>query len=216
MPPRTVVLVKGKSRRRSTAQKAQLALTKVNKLQRSIEMKHSDTAATANVLDAGLEVRFDSIAQGDTEVTRTGTRITPKGLQVRYRVDFEPASTSSAQSIRLIYVQSKTVEAQATPQLEDIIDVSTSTLETNSLYTWELSKTYRILKDVTHEMSEIAGSPFQISRSFRIPAKKLKQIRYTPGASTIEFGNIGVIVISNAAASGPIVTIAARLLFTDL
>jgi len=213
---RSFIVVKGTgNRRRSTAQKATLALSKVNKIQRSIEMKHSDTATTANVLDAGIEVRFDNIAQGDTEVTRTGTRIMPKGLQVRYRVDFEPASTSSAQSIRLIFVQAKTTIAQATPQLENIIDVSTSMLETLSHYTWEDSQGYRILRDVTHEMSEIAGSPFQISRQFRISSKKLKQIRYTPGASTVEFGNIGVIVISNAASLGPIVTIAARLLFQD-
>ncbi len=202
--------------RATTAQKASLALAKVNRIQRGIEIKHSDTATTGEVLDAGVEVRFDNIAQGSSEVTRTGTRIMPKGLQVRYRMDWDAASLKSAFQVRLIFVQAKTTVAQSTPQLENVIDTGTSTLETLSLYTWEDSKQYRILRDVTHSLGEIAGEKVEITRSFTIPAKKLREIRYTPGAFTVESGNIGLIMISNEVSVGPVFTVAARLLFTDL
>ncbi len=202
--------------KRSTAAKATLALSKVNRINRSIEMKHSDTASTGEVLDAGLEIRFDNISQGNTEVTRVGTRITPKGLQISYRMDWDAASTKSAFQVRLIFVQCKSAIAQSTPQLENILDVSTSTLETLALYKWEDSKQYRILKDVVHSLGEIGGEKVEITRKFTIPARKLREIRYTPGGVTTESGNLGVIMISNEVSVGPVFTIAARLLFTDL
>lgn len=203
-------------RNKSTAGKAQLALKKVNKISRGIEMKHSDTAFTAEVLAAGTSIRFDNIQKGDTATTRTGTRLVPKGLQVSYRVDFDAATTNSSQQCRFIFVQTKTVPGRTVPLVADVIDVATSSLNTLSLYTWEVSRGTRILKDVTHTVAEIAGSPDQIQRRFTIPARKLQEIRYTPGADTIEFGNLGVIMITNDVSTGPIVTLAARLIFTDL
>ncbi len=198
-----------------------VALRKINKLQSHIEMKHSDTSlGNTEVLDSGLEIRFDNIAQGDTEVTRTGTRITPKGLEVKYRIAFDGNSGDFAHQVRLIFVQSRTVEAQTLPQIENIIDVGTSSLEVLSFYSWELSKQYRILKDIIHTVTDGAagGQPDQITRHFRIPAKRLQEIRYTPGTSTAEteYGNLGVIVISNEATIGPVLVLAARLLFTDM
>lgn len=204
-------------RARTTANKAALVLRKVNKITRAIEMKHHDTAFTAEVLAAGTAVRFDEIARGDSSEDRTGTRITPKGLQISYRVDFDIATTASSQQCRLIFVQTKTVPGRSVPLIADIIDVATSSLPSLALYSWEIAKGTRILKDVTHTVAEIAGSPNQIQRRFTIPAKRLQELRYTPGAvTTLEFGNIGVIVISNDVATGPILTIASRLLYTDL
>ncbi len=201
-------------KRKATA--GQVALKKVNKLTRGIEMKHSDTAFTAEVLSAGTSIRFDNIQVGDTDQTRTGTRIVPKGLQVAYRVDFDAATTRASQQCRFIFVQTKTVPGRSTPLIADVIDVATSSLNTLSLYTWEVSKGTRILKDVTHTVAEIAGSPNEIQRRFTIPARKLQEIRYTPGDDTIEFGNVGVIMITNDVATGPTITLSARLIYTDL
>ncbi len=203
-------------RKKMRASKGAKALTKVNKLTRGIEMKHSDTQFTQEVLLAGSTLRFDNIATGDSAVTRTGTRIVPKGLQVRYRCDFQTDTTGSSQQCRLIFVQTKTVPGRSVPLIADVVDSATSGLASNFLYTWEVSKGTRILKDVTHTMSEIAGSPNQIHRQFTIPASKLQEIRFTPGASTIEYGNIGVIILSNDVSTGPDLTLAARLLFTDM
>lgn len=202
------------AKRKATA--GQMALKKVNKLTRGIEMKHSDTVFTAEVLLAGTSIRFDNVQVGDTDQTRTGTRIVPKGIQVRYRVDFDTATTGSSQQCRFIFVQTKTVPGRSTPLIADVIDSGTSGLPSNMLYTWEVSKGTRILKDVSHTVAEIAGSPNQIHRSFTIPARKLREIRYTPGADTIEFGNIGVIMISDDVSTGPTVSLAARLIYTDL
>jgi len=204
------------ARKKSTAAKATLALSKVNKLERSIELKHSDLNTTGEVLDAGVEVRFDNVSQGVTDVTRVGTRIMPKGLQVRIRLDWDAASTKSAFQCRLIFVQCKTAIAQNVPQIENVIDLSTSTLETLALYKWEDSQQYRILKDVVVDLGEIGGEKVERTMIFTIPAKKLREIRYTAGANTTESGNLGLIMVSNEVSVGPVFTIAARLLFTDL
>lgn len=89
-------------------------------------MKHSDTAETGEALSAGEAFRFDNIQVGDTDQTRTGTRIVPKGLQVSYRVDFDAATTRSSQQCRLIFVQTKTVPGRSVPLVADVIDVATS------------------------------------------------------------------------------------------
>lgn len=206
--------IRSAAKKRSTA--GQRALVKVNKLTRGIEMKHSDTQFSEEVITTGATKRFDNIAQGDTDVTRTGTRIVPKGLQVSYRIDFDAATTRSSQQVRLIFIQTKTIPGLSVPALADIIDVATSNLPTLALYTWEISKGIRILKDVSHTVAEIAGSPVEIQRRFTIPASRLREIRYTPGATTVEFGNVGMIMVSNDISTGPIITLAARLLFTDL
>lgn len=82
---------KRKRRYMSTAQKASAALAIARKLQSNTEVKHIEhTLTVANIAiagNAGQVQLLNGLVQGDTDVTRTGDKVTWLSISYRFEVD---------------------------------------------------------------------------------------------------------------------------------
>ncbi len=205
-----------RTRKMSVAQQASSALRKVNKIQRSIELKHSDTNSTTNVTDSGVSINLSNISQGDTEVTRTGDKITIKGINCRYDVRFNPTVTVP-QTVRVVLLQAHTTDAQVTLPITDFYDiVAAAGEETLAPTKWGSSIRARTLYDKSHVLFDLANNDFQVRREFFIPSSKLRDTIYTPGASIVEKGLLNLLVWSDeASANEPIFRVNIRVVFSD-
>lgn len=212
------------TRRRTVARKANMALVKVNRLNRMIETKHLDRdSGAASVLDTGTSlIALDVVTTGDGDIQREGSRISPIGLKVNYTIKFNVNDTVP-QMVRVICFQGKSRLVASLPwDLDtDILDLAAVTNADipQANYLWNMHYKCRILYDKTHLVFDTGGMHQQICKTFKIGAKRLHQIRFAEGntdGSETEYGNIMIFAISNKATSnGPTWFFTSRLTFKD-
>lgn len=200
-------------RRKGTAV---VALSKARKLERMIEVKHSDVHDSGTCTQAGDVTNLTSIAQGTTSVTRSGDKITPTSFKMKYYVRFNTSATGPV-GVRVLLVQSKSIDAAATYTVSDILDLSPASGEEHlSNYTWNQSRRFRVLYDKIHTLYDQAGHFQQINGFINIPGSRLHNVRFNPGSSTqVVYGGLNLICLSDEPTNPPSWNAVGRLAFKD-
>lgn len=155
------------------------------------QLHHTDNAAVAEEIDTtGIVVEnLTAIAQGDTDLLRTGDEVRPRRVEFNYFLQCK--STSIGPDLcRVILFQYKENSAIALPTKSTIIQ-STATANPLQPYNNDHLPAYKILYDHTVSLDDFSNSKSIYQRRVVIPESKLlKKITYQGGASTEGFNNI--------------------------
>ena len=204
---------RNKKKKQTTATKA---LTKVRRIERMIEVKHSDINDSGTCTQAGDVTNLTSISQGDTSVTRSGDKISPTSFKMKYYVRFNTSATQPV-SVRVLLVQAKSIDAASTYTVSDILDLTPASGEEHlSNYTWNQSRRFRVLYDKIHCLFDTGGMYTQIHGYINIPGKRLHTVRFNPGSATqVTYGGLNLIMLSDEPTNPPSWNAVGRLAFKD-
>jgi hypothetical protein len=159
------------------------------------------------------------MSQGDSSTTRDGSKVTPKGLWVNYKVVHNSSATTPS-TCRVVIFQTGKVDTVANGLgLTELFDTSgIANTELPLLFKrWQNSRptNYTVLHDRMFTVFDLGGTKnVQLGKVF-IPAKKLKSIIYTDGAATREFGDISFFMVTDETVNGPALTLTSRLIYND-
>lgn len=191
---------------------------KVNKISRGIETKHVD------ILLAAQEINFDSNethalclpVQGDAHNERIGDSIAPYRLNCKLTISNINTADDNTQFARVMIIQSKqrftpnTVSTSGVTQLFSTANVD-EVVVSNLVH--DNRSHYVLLHDKTYTLSPAGNGAVVIN----ISKKLSRKVEFEPGSTTTESGQIWICFVSNIAqaATGPIFTLASRILYTD-
>ncbi len=196
--------------RRGSSYAATLALKKVRRLEKKIEVKtHDRTPATiANVSNTGVVTDLALIAQGDGVGQRDGNYITPFRLQLNVRWAGVAASTTDI--YRTIVFRDKRQEATVTPAVLAVLRDN----EVISLYNTTTRKRFQILYDEV--MTGPGDAAVLHSFALMINLKLYGRMGFQGTASTdINENGLYMLNISNLAANQLSVAYTSRVFFND-
>lgn len=126
-------------------------IKKVNKLYNEAELKHYDlTTAGISIDEADNShvICLSSMAQGNTEITRSGLKISPTSLNVRVASNNPDAALSCITRI-LVVRDYEDKQKAGSPTVADIIeDITTApAVKVLSPHKWTVKKRYSVLYD---------------------------------------------------------------------
>jgi len=215
-----------KKKARTTAGKANKALSLAHKIMRGIETKYLlRTVYTTAVTQAGTITHVSDIAQGDDASSRTGNKVTLKNLRVRMSFLSAPAANLNAGClIRVIFVQ----DMQQVQDTDLMLATVLSSASVTSNYNFPgLIGRFSILYDRVYDLNApggfgATGAAFnlvskQIHRSI-VVRPKVNLLRYNGiNGSDTQKNNIYMIVMKSSADANQTVTPAIDILlkFTD-
>ena len=158
-------------RQKTTTDKVKTLETKVNRLQRSIELKQIETFETTNMVvsQAGPTwayiVGLSDMAQGVNDGQRIGNEISVKEIEVKLRI-LLPSATTNGISFRVMLLCDKHPNGSAslavtnpyagpTSPLEDLGSLTANEVSV-MLRKWDVRKRYKWFKDYVIEVQPVA------------------------------------------------------------
>ncbi len=183
-----------------------------------VELKFNDSAIAGDATTTGVIVQLNSIAQGDTALTRDGNKIIQRSLYLRVAYDLE--ALTQAATIRFMVVLDKqanvaaaTIAASGTGPLEAITIESQRRINTVSRFL--------MLCDETVTLNQPSGTGGALAKGFwekfiQIP-KTGQLASYLDGSAGIPMSNaLALMYFSDVAAGAADVNVVgtARLRFT--
>lgn len=183
----------------------------VNKKMRKVgEPHHYDKVATPTVVSGGTITSLSDMAVGDTDITRTGDRIDPRSLTVKFTMR---GNTNARNSYRVVLLRWHPDDASEAPTLAGIFE-STTYLDI-SPYNWDDRSKFTILHDTRGQASDDKSSKdFLRNWTAKIYGKKLKKIQYD-NTATSGVNNLYIVMWANEATNGPVISYYSRLAFKD-
>jgi hypothetical protein len=188
---------RSRNRRRrpmSAKQMAATALSKAMQLERYMEDKYFDAAASVTSLDRdGVIDTWNAIPQGDTDITRDGDYLYMKNIEIRASVwhDNQTGQQGASAGVRFIvfYDKQNTIST-----VSDLLDVSAND-ETNMLspIIWDVRKQVEVIMDVMVNADGVWKE--RVLKHWQI--KLDKQTQFTAGSTTITTGALKVVMISD-------------------
>lgn len=180
------------------------------------EVKHHDTAMFPAVNSNGAMFHLSSIPEGDSEITRTGLKITPKTLNTSLRITAEAGEPSN--EVRFIMFR---WYDDVAPTVNDLLQSNSSGIFNGYSYidiprVWPGSPKVEILSD--RKMAIDPNSHDTMYYKFYKKFKASNRIRFRgPANGDIERGSIYLFMVTDSAvAPHPVITGYSRLTFTDV
>ncbi len=201
---------RGRKRKRVGSSIAKLALKKVRKLERKLEVKTVEFPITtlANIANTGVISNFTLIAQGDDSGLRDGLKITPFELKINFQWLGDAASVDD------IY---RTIIFRDMRQVDSVVPTVPNVLAENhplARFTLVNRTRWNILYDETFTSSNDAAVRLCFVRLLRIKLKG--QMIYTGAANTTISKN-GLYMLNVASVNSlPNFVFNARLKYNDL
>lgn len=180
------------------------------RIRRDTEVKYADFNDSGTGVDfSGTFIRVTNIAQGDSDTTRDGDKLTPVYLNVKWKVGVG----DSTNIMRVIIFQWKQNILSISPTQAYLLAQTGSALSPISPYNWDTRSNFRVLKDFKVTVDSV-NKPQVVGRTF-LKLNKLEKVAFDAGGTN---GNnqIYIYVVSDSgAASHPTWAMTARLAFTD-
>lgn len=196
--------------RKSTKQSSDkhvLALVR-RELAREEEPKHYDvlSSGTAGIAGSGV-LYLSSMAQGITDITRVGDRISLKHIEARWDLIFADATNF----MRFILFQWVGDAVSDVPAISSVLE---STPYYLSPFNWDQRHKFRILHDETYRLDATASPRTHIGRC-KVGLSK-SHIQFLNASTNIEAGGLFALFMSDsAAAAHPAYDLYTRIAYTD-
>ncbi len=200
---------KRKRRRMNGNFTAKLALKKVRRLERKVEVKTFDVAINNVAVPAtGAFRSLADIAQGDTSITRDGNAVAPFRLHLSFNWIGVIAMRSAI--MRCIIFRDMKQEDSTVPTLLNVL----TTVDPTSLYNRLQRKRWKVLYDRSWTATQSNTDAFMaigfINMKLRLPLK------FSGAAATSHLENgLYMILVSNQAIDIPSFRYTSRLFFND-
>lgn len=199
-----------------TASKA-LSIALATKKLLNVEVKQYTTNVNdTEVSAAGVVYDLSEVPQGDTEVTRDGSSLKPKNLELRMYITGN--SSAASNTLRLILFRA-TNENGTAPTMAQVLE-QTSESAPLAIYSPKIhDKRYftKILKDVTFTMNKmVASTAYRKTLTYKIPLDG--HMTFTGTSTTKESGGLYLIMVSDQTAAsnlGPAVQFTSRIKYYD-
>lgn len=183
------------------------------------ELKHFDNPWSTSVSTSPLIYQMDLIADGDSEVTRTGIVVSPERLDFYLRLTTEnPLTTGDSNIVRVIVFR---WFDSSFPTVNDLLYDNTSGIWTGYPYidiptVWDKKPKFQVLSDkrIILDEDDSDHSFYMLKKKFR----KGSTIHYSgPSPSDIESKNIFFMIMSDSGVvPHPIFSGYSRLTYRDL
>lgn len=189
------------------------------------ETKYSDFTDSSTVGNLGyLHELTSNIGQGDTQITRDGSRLKIVALKFKYEVIGAGLASDFRQNIRVLVVRGH-AESTTPLTVNDVIEYDGTGNAVLSPYTFNNNKKYTILYDRTHTLCagwQVIGSDTLVPgyKPTQMVKKTLKlniKVEYNGATTQIMNGGLYVIAIGEelSGANNPQLRYLARTYFTD-
>lgn len=184
------------------------------------EWKYYDRSdVDTNVTSAGAILYLSNMAQGDTEITRNGVSILPKGISVRMKMTINGSATNSL--CRAMIVVDRECDG-AEPSISEVLD----SVDVMSFRNRDNKGRFAMLYDKTFTLRALDKQEINIkfNKKFNSPSKrpnpkrKWYHIQYGGSSAAItdlRKGNIFLFFISDEATYSPTVKTFSRLTYVD-
>lgn len=183
-------------------------------VRKEVETKYYDdyTSWSGTAIDwTGSLVRLTTIAQGTTDITRVGDKLTLRA--VRIKLNFVAADAT--QCMRLIVFQWYPNTTLVTPTTANILNVVGSPQGVNSMYIHDYDNQFKVLYDRRIAMVLGQNNDYK-AISINVPLKFAKKTINFTAASTAGSNHIYIMAISDSGAVGhPSITMYSRVWFDD-
>ena len=170
------------------------------------EYKFFDTQATTNVDYTGSLNILNSMAQGQTDVTRIGDSIKVQNLVVRGAIASSAVATSSLRMMIIWDPQNKTTTTA------DVLEYVGSVYAPFSPKDYDKRFQTKVLYDRVHSLVPTAESALT-HFDYVIPINQHTQ--FEGASTTINSGALKMLIISSSIANLPVVVFQARISYTD-
>jgi hypothetical protein len=197
----------------SLAKRTAAGLNEIRKLI-NIETKFLDTVQTStNINTTGGAIVISEIAQGLTSQTRVGDSLKIQHIEVRGRVNVNPAA---ANSLLRVLVLRDLDGAGTPPATSDVLELTGAVSAPLSPYKFRNLQRFSILYDeVFHMQGTVqgtAGIPFVFSSAH---AGHILYLGTSAAAASDGKGTLYVLAVSDEATNTPSLAFYSRILFTD-
>lgn len=188
---------------------------KVRKIVKSIvahntELKYFDTAAANSVDYAGSFYDLTALAQGDTDVTRDGDKLTLRKLKAKLSISLGDTTNL----FRIVYFRWKQNNISVTPTQSYFSNPYTNNINcTYAPQNWDTHDNFQILYDRTFTLNTYTHPQRLITVNLKL--SKLPKVAYDAGSTS---GNNHIylyLVSDSAAAVHPTVNMINRISFVD-
>jgi hypothetical protein len=177
---------------------AKMALAKASQLERFMEDKYYDFAASITALDRDGDLSvWNPIPQGDTDITRDGDYLFMKHVEIRASVWHDPQTgnqgASAGTRFILFYDKQNTIAS-----VDDLLDTSGAD-ETNMLspIIWDNRKQVQILLDVMINADGVWKERVLCNWFVKLN----KQTQFSAGSTNITTGALKGLLISDRAST---------------
>jgi len=163
------------------------------------ESKYFDTAFTGTSLtDVGELVLLTDDAQGTTDITHIGDRITPMFIDMTYQVVLATASRLFC-NVRIIVLRWMVSTNDASPSVSDILDYSDSVNACNAPFIHDKRSQFNVLHDTGPVLLQSLGVDQGGARTLTV-SKRLKlagkEVEYYSGGTSAK-NHIYVLMIAD-------------------
>lgn len=197
----------------STAMIAKRALRLAKLNRKAQELKYRDVQATATAIDnTGLVQPINVAAQGDGVTNRDGNSLFIKSFYMKYFLQWDVASSTASQTVRVILVQDKQCD-QASPSFGDVLEDVTSLDILTSAIDFNNSRRFKILYDRNHSLNQVRTN-VTVKKFFKIN-QTTKFLNTGATIADISTNAYFLMFISDSVSESPILTSFLRMRFTD-
>ncbi len=196
-----------KANNNSTSNKHILTLVR-QELHRNEEPKHYDvlSSGTAGIAGSGV-LYLSSMAQGITDITRVGDRISLKSIEARWDLIFADATNF----MRIILFQWVGDAVSDVPAISSVLE---STPYYLSPYNWDQRAKFRILHDETYCLDATANPRTHVGHC-KVGLRG-SHLQFLNASTNIEAGGLFALFMSDsAAAAHPAYDLYTRIAYTD-
>ena len=170
------------------------------------EMNVHDVSFGTALTSTAVITPLAEMAQGDTELLRTGISILSRRLEIR--ATFSQHTSATISHVRILVVRDKQQVADADPVIGNILKAST----VQSQFAHLDKGRFTILKDNVFSLYDVSKTGHTINWSFPME----KHIRYNGAAAgDIQKNGLYLVTLSSEATNGVAVALQTRLFYHD-
>lgn len=212
MPPRRKFRRKRRyprKKRSTVAYKANVAYRMAKKLNSQVEQKYFLSQSASAIPSTGSITRLNQVPQGDQDIHRNGDNLRMKGLTIRGHVKINGAATYT--QLRAIVFFDPQVKVDTT--VDNLLNTTYTGTGQACLAPKDHDKRFwsKVLWDRTFTLNQ--ADKTAISFKKYIPVNKHTQ--FEAGGTTINAGQLSLLLISNEATNTPTFSYISQLSYTD-
>lgn len=186
-------------------------ITRLKRIVNTRERKFFDQVGTALQPNwTGSLTNFINIAQGDTDVSRTGDKISIERIEARFNGGMTAAGSNQ---VRLMLIRDKGNSITSVGQVLDSTALNTVNAAQGP-YEEDTRENFEVLMDRTFMLDNVTNYQFQTrySKTYR----KGKPVLFNNNSTTVNKGQIKLLLISDLLAPNVALDYYVRVWFTDL
>lgn len=182
-------------------------------ISKNIETKFLQTNQAATAQDVnGTFTNLTLVTQNQTDQSRIGDKLTPKALDIRYRIALPSTLPDYFNLIRVVIFRWKQNTLSVSPTQAYLLNTTASVLSPLSQYNYDTTKNFQILYDRVHYITTYDPS---MNKKLMINLRKQPNIQFD-STNTIGNNHIWIYCGSDSQAAGhPTLEYCARFTFSD-